>query len=246
MYAGRTVGITLCTYAGRVKDSKPIRSCSCPCPAQLAQEVTRLNKQLNSKGVCVQVLSNRGKRALIYVYRPKRLEKDLNHPDTLCFLKQCGYQNGCALDLVQQLQEKLCESQDFPHEIGLFLGYPFEDVQGFIQNRGCNSRGFAGIGRCTPTSVRKSACLKSIAIAVMSIAGNGQKGCPSSGLRSPVKVSIFLERSCSETVRKIAVVYWSGTGNTQQMADAEPPVMGQKMPARNRRFLPPPNFLRIK
>ena len=115
-------------------------SCSCPCPAQLAQEVTRLNKQLNSKGVCVQVLSNRGKRALIYVYRPKRLEKDLNHPDTLCFLKQCGYQNGCALDLVQQLQEKLCESQDFPHEIGLFLGYPFEDVQGFIQNRGCNCR----------------------------------------------------------------------------------------------------------
>ena len=115
-------------------------SCSCPCPAQLAQEVTRLNKQLNSKGVCVQVLSNRGKRALIYVYRPKRLEKDLNHPDALCFLKQCGYQNGCALDLVQQLQEKLCESQDFPHEIGLFLGYPFEDVQGFIQNRGCNCR----------------------------------------------------------------------------------------------------------
>ena len=82
-------------------------SCSCPCPAQLAQEVTRLNKQLNSIGVCVQVLSNRGKRALIYVYRPKRLEKDLNHPDALCFLKQCGYQNGCALDLVQQLQEKI-------------------------------------------------------------------------------------------------------------------------------------------
>ena len=115
-------------------------SCSCPCPAQLAQEVTRLNKQLNSKGVCVQVLSNRGKRALIYVYRPKRLEKDLNHPDALCFLKQCGYQNGCALDLVQQLQEKLCESQDFPHEIGLFLGYPPEDVYGFIENKAMHAK----------------------------------------------------------------------------------------------------------
>lgn len=26
-------------------------------------------------------------------------------------------------------------TKDFPHEIGLFLGYPLEDVQGFIENR---------------------------------------------------------------------------------------------------------------
>ena len=131
LYAGRTVGITLCAYAGRVKDSKPIQ-------LQLSLSGT-VGAGSDAAEQTVE-LSNRGKRALIYVYRPKRLEKDLNHPDALCFLKQCGYQNGCALDLVQQLQEKLCESQDFPHEIGLFLGYPFEDVQGFIQNRGCNCR----------------------------------------------------------------------------------------------------------
>lgn len=165
-------------------------SCSCPCPAQLAQEVTRLNKQLNSKGVCVQVLSNRGKRALIYVYRPKRLEKDLNHPDTLCFLKQCGYQNGCALDLVQQLQESSARVRIFLMKSGCFSAIPLRMCRGLFRTEAVTA-GFAGIGRCTPTSVRKSACLKSIAIAVMSIAGNGQKGCPSSGLRSPVKVSIF-------------------------------------------------------
>ena len=27
---------------------------------------------------------------------------------------------------------------EFPHEIGLFLGYPVEDVKGFIKNRGKN------------------------------------------------------------------------------------------------------------
>ena len=26
----------------------------------------------------------------------------------------------------------------FPHEIGVFLGYPIEDVIGFINNKGCN------------------------------------------------------------------------------------------------------------
>ena len=32
---------------------------------------------------------------------------------------------------------------DFPHEVGLFLGYPAEDVRGFIENRaaGCKCVG---------------------------------------------------------------------------------------------------------
>ena len=28
------------------------------------------------------------------------------------------------------------EAADFPHEIGVFLGYPLEDVVGFIRHRG--------------------------------------------------------------------------------------------------------------
>ena len=28
-------------------------------------------------------------------------------------------------------------SKDFPHEIGLFLSYPPEDVRGFIENKAC-------------------------------------------------------------------------------------------------------------
>ena len=30
------------------------------------------------------------------------------------------------------------ESESFPHEIGIFLGYPAEDVRGFVENGGCN------------------------------------------------------------------------------------------------------------
>lgn len=30
---------------------------------------------------------------------------------------------------------RLHDSDEFPHEIGLFLGYPPEDVSGFIENR---------------------------------------------------------------------------------------------------------------
>ena len=40
--------------------------------------------------------------------------------------------------LLEQLSDRLCLEEDFPHEIGLFLGYPLEDVEGFIENRGRN------------------------------------------------------------------------------------------------------------
>ena len=39
-----------------------------------------------------------------------------------------------------QLQTRLREQGGFPHEIGLFLGYPLGDVAGFIRNRGKNCK----------------------------------------------------------------------------------------------------------
>ena len=38
---------------------------------------------------------------------------------------------------------RLQESGDFPHEIGLFLGYPPEDVRGFIEN---HAEGYKFVG----------------------------------------------------------------------------------------------------
>lgn len=32
---------------------------------------------------------------------------------------------------------RLNGSEDFPHELGLFLGYPAEDVRGFIDRKQC-------------------------------------------------------------------------------------------------------------
>ena len=36
--------------------------------------------------------------------------------------------------------EKLRKDSEFPHEIGLFLGYPAEDVKGFIENKAASSK----------------------------------------------------------------------------------------------------------
>ena len=39
--------------------------------------------------------------------------------------------NRCIVQLVKKLRSE----SSFPHEIGLFLGYPPEDVCGFIENK---------------------------------------------------------------------------------------------------------------
>ena len=36
------------------------------------------------------------------------------------------------------LTRKIRSGEEFPHEIGLFLSYPPEDVKGFIENRAAN------------------------------------------------------------------------------------------------------------
>ena len=44
--------------------------------------------------------------------------------------------NQCVIRLIQRLKSE----GTFPHEIGLFLGYPPEDVLGFIHNKGRNHK----------------------------------------------------------------------------------------------------------
>lgn len=54
------------------------------------------------------------------------------------FLAHCGYTGTAPAACLDVLRRKLAISSDFPHEIGLFLGYPLGDVIGFIENHGQN------------------------------------------------------------------------------------------------------------
>lgn len=80
-------------------------------------------------------------RALIYVYRIRRLVRDLADPEIRQFLADCGYRDfsveGALAHLARRIMEK---GGEFPHEIGLFLGYPLGDVKGFIKHRGQNCK----------------------------------------------------------------------------------------------------------
>jgi len=107
---------------------------SCPCPSAkaLAHRIRRYNRQLSAKGLRIIPLRFDQNRALIYVYRPKKLMQDLSHPEARALLADLGYRYATAEQCVAQLCRRLRQSKNFPHEIGLFLGYPIEDVKGFL------------------------------------------------------------------------------------------------------------------
>lgn len=112
-----------------------------PAPGQDAADMAAAwHAALAPRGVTVRVLKQcpRTGAVLVYVYRPARVARLLADPRTLDFLAGEGYALGTADTLLNQLADRLCCEGEFPHEIGVFLGYPLADVIGFIENRGKN------------------------------------------------------------------------------------------------------------
>lgn len=110
---------------------------------ELKDSIIKLNRRLSSKGIRVVPLRIRESTALIYVFRPKKLGADLSNTEAESLLEKFGYSTDLPGQCIVKLIDRLKENEEFPHEIGLFLGYPPEDVNGFIyhKNEGCKTIG---------------------------------------------------------------------------------------------------------
>lgn len=105
----------------------------------LHQELERLNGALNQKDIYIEILFECEVRALVIVYRKSVLEKHLRAYNNNGFLQQYGYPETASLaEYLDILRGRLC-CDSFPHEIGVFLGYPLHDIYCFIHHRdqGC-------------------------------------------------------------------------------------------------------------
>ncbi|MGN0642432.1 MAG: DUF3793 family protein [Huintestinicola sp.] len=79
------------------------------------------------------------KSDLMYVYSEKLLSKRLVDNAVRSVLAEYGYAENLSLEeYLDRLSKRIGDSENFPHEIGIFLGYPVEDVVGFIENKGDN------------------------------------------------------------------------------------------------------------
>lgn len=103
-----------------------------PSEEGMRESIKQLNRRLRGKGLLTIPLRYRKGTGLIYLYRPQRLEADLQDERAAKLLAACGYSAGRPEYCLRQLALRMKENESFPHEIGLFLSYPPEDVDGFI------------------------------------------------------------------------------------------------------------------
>lgn len=75
------------------------------------------------------------------MYRSRNLESQLARPEARAQLRRDGYPvEGGLAGMLDFLGERLRGEGDFPHEVGLFLGYPAADVEGFRKYGGRNCK----------------------------------------------------------------------------------------------------------
>ena len=107
-------------------------SCKSRCREEVIAHIRKFNTLWQAKGLCALLLRHRNGRALIYVFRPHELEMDLSSSEAKRLLAEMGYCCTKPWHCLAELQCRLEKNKEFPHEIGLFLSYPPEDVAGFI------------------------------------------------------------------------------------------------------------------
>ena len=95
--------------------------CLCEDREVLLSDIRKLNRRLSPKGLCLLPLRFLPGQALLYLYRPAGLRRDLRDVQASELLRQAGYGDERCERCVARLVCRFRESSEFPHAVGLFL-----------------------------------------------------------------------------------------------------------------------------
>lgn len=88
---------------------------------------------LRDAGLALKTVPCGRERQCILAYHPQLLAQTVAHPVVSRLLAKMGYPQGGGLGpVLAHLQRRMRQADGYPHEIGLFLGYPPADVVGFM------------------------------------------------------------------------------------------------------------------
>lgn len=110
------------------------------------EDIREMNHIFARKGLRAVLMNYRKGRVLLYLYRAEQLRQLLERSEIRAFLEGYGYDCSDIAHCVAELSKRIRarkSSEEFPHEIGILLGYPLEDVEGFIchKKEGCKCVG---------------------------------------------------------------------------------------------------------
>lgn len=112
----------------------------------LRDAVRTYEVELPLRGITLTTLGERSNRIQLLAYRPNLVAEVLGDPATRSFLKGLGYPVDNVAEFMGTLRRRLAahlrgEGVPFPHEIGVVLGYPLEDVLGYMHGASETCRG---------------------------------------------------------------------------------------------------------
>lgn len=113
---------------------------ACPNQFTLQDAIQLCASKLEQNGIHITSMgstANGGMR--IFVYRPQLLDPILKDERVIEFLDEAAYDLESIDSALDSLRQRLicADAHTFPHEIGFFLGYPYEDVIRFIVDGIC-------------------------------------------------------------------------------------------------------------
>ena len=104
------------------------------------KELARISMKLHNTNISLIILCTCKKRHLVMVYRAKELEEHLRSKEVSDYLGEVGYRRDDFISNLIRLHQRMNgfynKMKEFPHEVGVFLGYPICDIKGFLENKG--------------------------------------------------------------------------------------------------------------
>lgn len=88
---------------------------------------------LNRLKVKAFELKETDRAIIVLFYKEDILKSSLESEITECYLSKFGYASNMSIDKKLKLLKERYQNNVCPHELGLFLGFPLEDVKMFIE-----------------------------------------------------------------------------------------------------------------
>ncbi len=102
----------------------------------------KLRAILKKTGIVHYRLLRQNNKTTFLLFRIPHLAVHLQDPYVQNLLKDYGYSDFTLGGILRTFQYRyetyMNQGEGFPHEIGILLGYPIEDVMGFIEQKGKN------------------------------------------------------------------------------------------------------------
>lgn len=120
---------------------KPSNLFIAPCEGYSECLLESWKREFNNLGLSIEVFKSSKDAVMFFVYDFLWIRKILDDSFVQAYLMGKGYSNiSDTKKTITELIDRLKHSDVFPHEVGIFLGYPVEDVIGFEKNQSKNCK----------------------------------------------------------------------------------------------------------